>query len=131
MTDPIADMITRFKNAGESQKDFVVFPFSKLKYEICVLLEKEGLIKSVAKKGKKTHTSIEVALLYGGPENLPRIQDVKRVSKPSRRVYKKASELRPVKNGYGSLILSTPKGILTDVTARKDKVGGEALFEIW
>jgi small subunit ribosomal protein S8 len=56
---------------------------------------------------------------------------VKRVSKPSRRVYKKASELRPVKNGYGSLILSTPKGILTDVTARKDKVGGEALFEIW
>jgi len=130
MTDPIADMIIRFKNAGESQKDLVLFPYSKLKYEICVLLAKEGLIKSVAKKGKKTR-SIEVELLYGGPDNLPRIQDVKRVSKPSRRVYKKATELRPVKNGYGSLILSTPKGILTDVTARKDKIGGEALFEIW
>ena len=129
MTDPISDMIIRLKNAGQSQKDSVVFPYSKLKYEICVALEKEGFIKSIAKKGKKMR-SIEVDLNYGA-DTSPRIQDVKRISKPSRRVYKKAAELRPVKNGYGSLILSTPKGIITDVMARKEKVGGEALFEIW
>ncbi len=129
MTDPISDMIVRLKNAGLSQKDVVVFPYSKLKYEICVVLEKEGFIKSLTKKSKKSR-ALEVELNYGA-DSSPRIQDVKRISKPSRRVYMKSSELRPVKNGYGTLILSTPKGIVTDVLARKEKVGGEALFEIW
>jgi len=129
MTDPISDMIVRLKNAGLSQKDSVVFPYSKLKYEICVVLEKEGFIKSLTKKSKKSR-ALEVELNYG-LDSSPRIQDVKRISKPSRRVYMKSSELRPVKNGYGTLILSTPKGIVTDVLARKEKVGGEALFEIW
>jgi len=129
MTDPIADMIIRLKNAGEANRDIVSFPYSKLKFEICSVLEKEGFVKSVAKKGKKITKSIEVELLYN--DKFPRIEGVKRVSKPSRRVYKKSGDLRPVKSGFGALILSTPAGIVTGKEARKGKMGGEALFEIW
>jgi small subunit ribosomal protein S8 len=129
MTDPISDMIIRLKNAGEAHKDTVVVPFSKLKYEICTLLEKEGYVKDLNKKGKKVTKSIEVALVYNG--HYPKIEGVRRVSKPSRRIYKKWTEIRPVKNGFGMLVLSTPKGIVTDKVARKEKVGGEAMFEIW
>ncbi len=127
MTDPISDMIIRIKNAGESRKETLVFPYSKLKMEICSVLEKKGFIKSASKKGKKTKM-IEVVLVEGRE---PHIRGVKRVSKPSRRIYKKYSELRPVKNGYGALVLSTPKGIMTNLEAKKDRLGGEALFEIW
>ncbi len=130
MTDPIADMIIRIKNGGESHKDIVSIPYSNLKFEICNTLLKHGIIASVAKKGKKVTKSIEVGLIYEDGD-LPRIQGVKRVSKPSKRVYRKASEIKPVKSGYGNLILSTPQGLMTDVEARKAKVGGEALFQIW
>jgi small subunit ribosomal protein S8 len=129
MTDPISDMIIRIKNAGNSHKESLSFPYSNLKFEICSLLQKEGFIKSAAKKGKKIAKSIEVELVTEG--KLPHIQGVKRVSKPSRRVYRKYDEIRPIKNGYGRLVLSTPKGLLTDISARKQKVGGEALFQIW
>ena len=129
MTDPIADMIIRIKNAGNSHKESLSIPYSNLKFEICTLLEKEGFIKSVSKKGKKVSKSLEVELITEGYQ--PHIQGVKRVSKPSRRVYRKSDEIRPVRNGYGRLIFSTPKGLLTDVSARKAKVGGEALFQIW
>ena len=96
--------------------------------EIGSVLEKQGYVKSATKKGKKTKI-IEIELLY--QNDLPRIQNVKRVSKPSRRIYKKSTEIRQVKNGYGSLILTTPKGIKTGIEARKEHLGGEALFEIW
>jgi small subunit ribosomal protein S8 len=96
--------------------------------EICSLLEKENFIKSVARRGKKSKM-IEVTLFYNG--KFPRVRGVKRISKSSRRIYKKVSDLHPVKNGYGVLVVSTPKGILTDKEARKQKVGGEAMFEIW
>lgn len=129
MTDPIADMIIRIKNAGASHKESVTFPYSKLKHEICNLLNKEGFIGEVQKKGKKVVKSLEVDVLY--TNDAPRILGVRRVSKPSRRIYKKVGEIRKVKQGYGSLILSTPKGIMTDDEARKNKIGGEALFEIW
>ena len=129
MTDPIADMIVRFTNAGKVRKDSVSVPFSKLKSEICSTLEKEGYVKSVARKGKTIGQSLEVGLLY--VDGQPRITGVRRVSKPSRRIYRKANEIRPVKNGYGMAILSTPKGILSGSSARKEKVGGEVLFEIW
>jgi small subunit ribosomal protein S8 len=129
MTDPISDMIIRLKNAGESHKETVTLPFSKLKFEICTVLEKEGFIGEVSKKGKKVTKSIEVALIYNG--RTPRIEGVKRVSKPSRRIYKKAHEMRPVKSGHGAMIVSTPKGIVSGLYARKNKIGGEALFEIW
>jgi small subunit ribosomal protein S8 len=126
--DPIADMIIRIKNAGESRKDTVAFPYSNLKASICKTLLDSGYIKSLVIKGKIAK-SIEVGLIYNG--KFPKIQGVKRLSKPSRRLYKASSDLRPVKRGYGSLIMSTPKGIMVGEHARKSKVGGEALFEIW
>ncbi len=129
MTDPISDMIIRIQNASIARKDTVLVPFSKLKWEISSVLEKEGYISSVAKKGKKIAKFIELGLLYEG--HTPRVQGVKRVSKPSRRIYQKSTEIRPVKNGFGSSIVSTPKGILTGKHARKEKVGGEVLFQIW
>lgn len=129
MTDPIADMIIRIKNAGDSRKETVSIPYSNLKFEICSVLAKHGLVGPVAKKGKKVTKTLEVTLKY--ENDMPYIQGVKRVSKPSKRVYRKASEIKPVKSGYGNLILSTPQGLLTDIEARKAKVGGEALFQIW
>ena len=127
--DPIADMIIRIKNAVDSKKESVVFPHSKLKVAILDVLEKEGFIKSATKKGKKVAKFIEVALVYNAGE--PKINGVQRVSKTSKRIYYGAKDLRPVKNGMGVLIISTPKGIMTDKTARVEKVGGEALFKIW
>ena len=129
MHDPISDMIIRIKNASVSKKESVVFPYSKLKIAILDTLMKEGFISSFGKKGKKVVKFIEVVLKYENGES--KIQGVSRVSKSSKRVYQKSNEIRQVKNGLGALILSTPKGILTDKQARLEKVGGEALFKIW
>lgn len=129
VTDPIADMITRMKNAGNAGNQTVLVPYSKLKMSIAELLEKEGYVKSVAKKGKKIAKTIEIALIY--EDGKPRVQGAERVSKFSKRVYQKAKGIRPVKNGYGLLVLTTPKGIISDKDAREQNVGGEALFKIW
>ena len=94
------------------------------------LLEKEGFLKSVSKKGKKVVKSIEADLVYE-TDGAPKVRGVDRVSKLSKRVYQKAKELRPVKQGTGMLVLTTPKGIMTGFQARKEKVGGEILFKIW
>lgn len=117
------------KNAGNASRETATFPYSKLKHAIAVVLEKEGFIKNVTKKTKKGLPMIEVTLVAKDGE--PRIRDVKRVSKPSRRVYQGVADLRPYKQGHGMTILSTPKGILTDKEAKKEMVGGEVLFTIW
>ena len=122
-------MIVRIKNAGAAGNETVLVPYSKLKMSIAELLEKEGYVKSVAKKGKRVAKSIEIALAYEDGE--PCVQGAARVSKFSRRVYQKAKEIRPVKNGYGLLVLTTPKGIISDREAKSQNVGGEALFKIW
>ncbi len=127
--DPIADMIVRIKNASDSKKESVVFPYSKLKVAILDVLQKEGFIKSFGKKGKKIAKFIEVGLVYN--DGTPKIMGVERVSKTSKRVYQKSKEINKVKSGLGSLILSTPKGIMTDKQAKVENVGGEALFKIW
>lgn len=127
--DSISDMIVRMKNATDSRKESVVFPYSKLKLAILDILQKEGYIKSFGKKGKKVVKFIDVALAYDGKEG--RINGVKRVSKSSKRVYFSTKDIKKVKNGLGILLMSTPKGIMTDKMAREAKVGGEALFEIW
>lgn len=127
--DPISNYITQIKNAGYAGKETVVLPYSKLKSAITDVLEKEGFIKTQAKKGKKVNKCIEIGLLYEG--KVPRIKGVERVSKPSKRIYYNASSLRPVMSGFGRLIISTSKGILTEKEARKEKIGGEALFKIW
>ena len=129
MHDPIADMIVRIKNASDAEKKSVVFPYSKLKLAILETLMKEGFIKSFSKKGKKIAKFIEVVLVY--EDGMPKIQDVERVSKASKRIYYKAKNVKKVKNGFGAMILSTPKGIMTDKMAREANMGGEALFKIW
>jgi small subunit ribosomal protein S8 len=127
LTDPISDMLIRIKNGQMRRKEFVeVYPKSKMKLEILKILKKEGFIEDYEEKEK----SIIVKLRYF-PDGTPLITDVKRISKPSRRVYVSYKELKPVMNGIGIAILSTSKGILTDKEARKLKVGGELLLEVW
>ncbi|HEY4517367.1 MAG TPA: 30S ribosomal protein S8 [Candidatus Paceibacterota bacterium] len=130
VTDSVGDFIIQLKNASAVRKPEVVAPYSKLRHAIAEVLRKEGYVTSVTKHGKKIKKSLLVELSYG-KGGFPRISGVSRVSKPGRRVYERVLNLKPVKSGKGALILSTPKGILTDRQARKEKVGGEALFKIW
>ncbi|HVS79530.1 MAG TPA: 30S ribosomal protein S8 [Candidatus Paceibacterota bacterium] len=129
VTDPLADMITRIKNAGAAGNPLVTVPYSKMKMSIAELLQREGFVKSVSKKGKKIAKSIEIELIYEDDE--PKVRGAERISKFSKRVYARAKDLRPVKNGYGLLVLTTPAGIVSDKEAREKNVGGEALFKIW
>lgn len=128
--DPIADFITQLKNAGAVKRECVSVPYSKFKFAVAHKLKDTGYIKDVSKRGKKTRKCVEVELAYN-KDGTPKIAGVKRVSKPSKRVYERVDKITSVKYGAGSLILSTPKGILTDKEARKENVGGEALFKIW
>jgi small subunit ribosomal protein S8 len=130
MTDPVSDMIVRIKNASDSKKESVVFPQSKLKLAILDVLQKEGFVKSFAKKGKKIAKFIEVTLVYD-ENGIAKIKGAERVSKTSKRIYNKSKDIRKVKSGLGVLILSTPKGIMTDKMAKAENVGGEAMFKIW
>lgn len=129
--DPVSDMLIRIKNAGLSRLSSVKIPYSKQKEVIANLLAKEGYVKYADKKGKNTKKNIEIGILYEQNDKKPKITNVKRISKPSRRIYKGYKKFKPVKFGHGTLILSTPKGIMTYKDALKEKVGGEALFEIW
>jgi small subunit ribosomal protein S8 len=127
--DPIANMLVMIKNASRAGNAVAAFPYSKIKYEIANTLVRSGFIKNVSKKTKKGGEVIEVELLY--KEGTPRIDDVTRVSKVSRRMYIGVNDLKPVKNGRGVMVLSTPKGILTDKEAKKEHVGGEIILSIW
>jgi small subunit ribosomal protein S8 len=128
--DPIADMIIRLKNAGASRKESLVFPYSKLKLAVLDTLMKEGYVTSFGKKGKKVVKFIEVVLAYD-ENGQSKITGVERVSKTSKRVYSKAKDIKKVRSGFGALILSTPKGIMTDKVAKAQNIGGEAMFKIW
>ncbi len=128
--DPISDMIIQFKNAAMVRKPLVQVPFSNLKMEIAKTLQKEGYLKNVVKKGKKIKKVLACELSYDALGKA-KLTDVKRISKPSKRVYGRASDLKPIKQGFGLAVISTPKGILTDKEARRANVGGEILFKIW
>ncbi|MCR4283869.1 MAG: 30S ribosomal protein S8 [Parcubacteria group bacterium] len=128
--DPLSDMFTRIKNAQTAGLDAVVIPYSKFKMEVAKVLLKKNFIKEINRRGKKNKKFIEVVLSYG-EKNKPGISDIERISKPSRRVYIPANEIKPVRQGYGSMIISTPKGILTDNEAKRENVGGEVLCKIW
>jgi len=130
MTDPIADMLTRIRNAQAVKKETVVFPYSKIKWEILNVLSKNDYIKGLDKANKKNKKFIEIILKYD-EEKAPKISELKRVSKPSRRVYVHAKDIWFFKKGLGIKVLSTPKGILSDKEAKKLNVGGEVLLEIW
>ena len=127
--DPIADMLTHMRNAGAAGKHSVVVGYSKLKHDIADVLVTEGFVKSAEKKskGNKHHLAINLFI----ENRLPKIKGAKRLSKPSKRVYKKVGEIKPVRQGYGILVLSTPKGVMAGHKARKEGLGGEALFSIW
>ncbi len=128
--DTVGDFIIQLKNAGMAKRRSVSLPYSKLKHAIADKLVQEGFIASAEKKGDGARTTLEVELRYD-EHGRHRIADVKRVSKPGRRLYAKATEIYPVKFGKGRIILSTPAGILTGEEARKANVGGEQLFMIW
>ena len=128
--DPIADMLTRIRNANTNKHDTVVIPQSKTKLAIAEILKSEGFIvdfKAVESEGVKM---IEVALKYG-PNGEKVIQGLKRISKPGLRIYSNAEQLPQVLNGLGIAIVSTSKGIVTDKKARKLNVGGEVLAYVW
>lgn len=127
--DPISNMIIMLKNGSLAEKETVTFPHSKIKEAIAECLKKEGFIKEFTRKTKGGENMIEVTLIY--KEGKPRITEVVRLSKPSKRVYFGLKEIHTVRNGAGIVVLSTPKGILSGKEARKEQVGGEALFKIW
>ena len=127
--DSISNMIIVMKNGSLAGKETVSFPYSKMKNAIGECLKKAGYVSEVSKKVKKGVPVLEVSLVY--TDKKPKIAEVERISKQSRRVYFGMKDIHSVRNGTGLLVLSTPKGILSGKEARKENVGGEALFRIW
>src|SRR3989344_6509306 len=127
--DSISNMIIMMKNASLAGRETVSFPFSKTKNAIAECLKQEGYLKNISKKVKKSQPILEVSLIY--EDKKPKITEVERISKQSRRVYFRVKDIHSVRNGSGVLILSTPKGILSGKVAKREQVGGEALFRLW
>lgn len=130
MSDPLADLLTRMRNALTTRQERVDVPASRLKEQVCAVLKAEGYIdgyKVVENGPKKT---LRISLRYL-PDQRPVLQGMRRVSKPSLRVYIGYDEIRPVRSGLGISILSTSKGVITGKQARAERVGGEVLCEIW
>ena len=117
------------KNGGLARLESVSVPYSKMKNAIGECLMREGYVKQISKKVKKGRPVLEMELLYA--DKKPKIQEVERISKQSRRIYFGVKDIHSVRSGTGLLILSTPKGILSGKVARKEQVGGEALFKLW
>ena len=131
--DPISDMLIRIKNAQAARKETAAVPFSKVKFQIATLLAEAGYITSVDRKKRKAKKSevewLELGLKY--QDSLGAISGIRIISRPSRHIYTKATQLRPVRSGYGTAVVSTSQGIMTSQQARKANVGGEIMFEIW
>ncbi len=127
--DSISNMLIMIKNGSRAEKESVSFPYSKMKHAIADCLKKEGYVSSVAKKVKQDQPVLEVSLLY--VDKKPKVTEVERISKQSKRVYFGMKDIHTVRNGSGLLVLSTPKGILSGKEARTQHVGGEALFRIF
>ncbi|MBQ9701196.1 MAG: 30S ribosomal protein S8 [Lachnospiraceae bacterium] len=131
MTDPIADMLTRIRNANTAKHDTVDVPASKIKLAIAEILLNEGYIKSYEVVEDGTFKTIKITLKYGADKSQKIITGLKRISKPGLRVYAGKDELPRVLGGLGIAIISTNKGIVTDKEARKLQVGGEVLAFVW
>lgn len=127
--DPISNMLTSIRNALAVQHPVVEIPYSNLKYEIAKILEKNGFIEKVEKKGRKIKRTIEITLKYQGDSSV--ILGLKRISKPGQRIYVDSTKIGKNKKSYGIAIISTSKGVMTDKEAKKQKIGGEVLCEIW
>lgn len=130
IADPISDFIIRLKNASMAGRTSVSLPHSKMKAAIATALKREGYLAEVELPKKDSlGEPLVVTISYKGDK--PAINGVKRISKPSRRMYMGTRDIHPVKRGHGLVLLSTPKGILTGKEAAEARVGGEILFEIW
>ncbi len=130
LTDPIGDMLIKIKNALMVKHKSVTIPASKIKLEIARILKQEGYIEDFKYIEEKPQAKIEIILKYDENKQ-PVIAGVRRVSKPGRRIYKGYKDLSKVMNGLGIAIISTSQGIMTDYEARKRKIGGEVICEIW
>ena len=137
MTDPIADMLTRIRNASSVKKHDVVLPMSRIKFEIAKILEREGwvyqveVIKSFGQKNKTAvHDELAITLKYK-KSGRPVLTSIKRISRPGLRVYAKKDRLPKVLNNLGMAIISTPEGLMTNKEARKKGLGGEVICEIY
>lgn len=130
MTDPIADMLTRIRNAVRVEHLYVEMPTSRLKRSLADVLKREGYIWSWEEVDATPVKQLRITLKYG-PNGERVIQHLRRISKPGRRVYCKAKDLKPVLNGLGIRVLSTSRGVLSDREARQKNVGGEVLCEVW
>jgi small subunit ribosomal protein S8 len=139
MIDPIADMLTRIRNASMVKKNEIVLPMSKVKFNIAKIIEKERFVSSVSivpagedlqKNGTSKFDQIKIVLKYE-KDGTPKISSLKRISKPGRRVYVNKGEIKTVLNGLGFSIISTSKGIMTGREARKANLGGEFICEIY
>ncbi len=131
MSDPIADMLTRIRNANTAKHDTVDVPASKMKISIAEILLKEGYIKAFDIVDDGNFKTIHITLKYGANKNEKIITGLKRISKPGLRVYASKEDLPKVLGGLGIAIISTNKGVLTDKEARKQNVGGEVLAYVW
>ena len=129
MTDPISDLLTRIRNAGAVKQEFTDIPYSKVKLKIIEILLAEGFISDFKKLKKQDKKFMRVFLKYEKGEF--KITGIKRVSTPGQRIYKKYKELKTIRGGFGFSIVSTSKGIILGSEARKQKLGGEVIAEIW
>jgi small subunit ribosomal protein S8 len=134
MLDPIADMLTRIRNAQMVKHKEVSVPFSKLKLSIAKILEQRSFIESVTKEMGETFPILKIVLKYevvSNTEKNPAIREIKRVSRQGQRIYVKKTDIKRVKNGYGISIVSTSKGMMTGDKAKKMGLGGEIICEVW
>ena len=130
LTDPIADMLTRIRNALHARHAQVVVPYSKIKEAIARCLEREGFVSAVDVMGTGVKRGIVFTLKYTS-DQLPAIIEIHRVSSPGRRVYRSSLALKSVRQGDGVSIVSTPQGVMNDADARRNGVGGEVLLTVW
>ncbi len=130
MTDPIADMLTRLRNAILAHKDKVEMPTSNLKSRIAEILRDEGFVGAVTRTASEPQGTLTIALSYGS-DNQSTIQEIHRVSRPGQRRYVNHNDIPKIRSGLGLAILSTSRGVMTDRQARKLGIGGELLCEVW
>lgn len=128
-TDPIADMLTRIRNANQQKHETVSIPYSNLKNDLANILKNEGFVTDFVVDEEGNHKNIVITLKYKGNERV--ITGLKRVSKPGLRQYAKVNEIPKVLNGLGIVVLSTSQGLMTDKEARAKNIGGEVLAYIW
>ncbi len=129
MTDPLGDMLTRIRNGQQARKDSILTPASKLRAHVLDVLQREGYIRGYTEEQLAGQKGLRIELKYF--EGQPAIQHLARVSKPGRRVYSGSTDLPRIRNGLGTIIVSTPRGVLSDAEARDQNVGGEVLAEVF